>query len=79
MDLTNFSKSEMPYKENYKTLYAWIVAKWVVLLIAILLVFEFLYFVNTANSSLEITIICIFLFALISNIPILYSFYKKTD
>ena len=79
MGLINFSKSELPYKGNYKTFYAWIVAKWIILLIGVLLIFEFLYFVNTANSSFEITVICIFLFALISNIPILYSLYKKTD
>jgi hypothetical protein len=79
MDLSQFYKSDTPYQNNFGALYAWLVAKRIAVLIGILLLLEYAYFVNTASSSFEVTLICIFIFALISNIPILYSLYKDSD
>jgi len=79
MDLAQFCKTDTPYQQNFGTLRAWLVAKRIAVLIGVLLLLEYMYFVNTANSSFEVTVICIFIFTLISNIPILYSLYKNTD
>lgn len=58
---------------------AWLFAKRITVLIGVILLLEMMYFVATASSSLEITVICIVLFAMIGNIPILYNLYKSTD
>ncbi|MFD2160796.1 hypothetical protein ACFSJU_00185 [Paradesertivirga mongoliensis] len=58
---------------------AWLFAKRITALIGVILLLEMMYFVATASSSLEITVICIVLFAMIGNIPILYNLYKSTD
>lgn len=66
-----------PIKCN--TPYAWCLAKKITVFIGIVLLLEMLYFLKTASSSLEITMLCIFVFALISNMPIFYKLYKTSE
>jgi hypothetical protein len=55
----------------------WSVIKYLTAFIGLLLLLEFAYFLYTAHSSVEITLICIFIFSVITNIPIFYSMYKQ--
>jgi hypothetical protein len=84
MDLTRLykidkiDKRDPDCQHNFDGPHAWSVAKRMIVFIAVLLLLEYVYFVHTASSSFEVTLICIFIFTLISNIPILYTLYKNT-
>ena len=79
MDLTRSYKIDPHCQQNFEGPHAWSVAKRIIVLIGVLLLLEYMYFVHTASSSFEVTLICIFIFTLISNIPILYTLYKNTE
>lgn len=79
MNLTQSYKRDDYYQHDLGTLHAWLVAKRIAVLIGVLLLLEYIYFVDTASSSVEVTLICILIFTFISNIPILYSLYRNTD
>ncbi|HEY0053878.1 MAG TPA: hypothetical protein VGB63_00860 [Pedobacter sp.] len=80
MTESNFqTQTEIPLNDERRTLPAWVLAKKFAALIGILLFMELIYFMLTANSSLEIAVICIIAFSLVINIPTIYHFYKTSE
>ncbi len=80
MTESNFqTQTEIPLNDERQTLLAWVLAKKFAASIGILLFLELVYFMLTANSPLEITVICIIAFSLVINVPTIYHFYKTSE
>ena len=78
MPVRTFVKKDVSVNSKTPGFAAWNMAKTMTVIIGILLLLEFTYFAYTTNSSFEITVICIFIFGLLANIPLFYSLYKNS-
>lgn len=79
MAVTKFIKTETHHDLKYNKHDAWSLAKRITIFIGIILLIEFMYFIQTATSLFEITIICIFIFAMLGNMPLFHSLYKRME
>ncbi|MGV3508630.1 MAG: hypothetical protein ACO1N7_05015 [Sphingobacteriaceae bacterium] len=78
MPVRTFVKKDVSANSKSPVFVAWNMAKTMTVITGILLLLEFTYFAYTTSSSFEITLICIFIFGLLANIPLFYSLYKSS-
>jgi hypothetical protein len=72
-------QTELTLGEDQTSFQAWVLAKKAAVFIGVLIFIELIYFLLTASSAIEITVISIVAFSFLINIPVFRHFYNTLD